>query len=75
MYIWFEENLEGSANKRRIQVANKLSANLVMRKTLNHIAWFAIALATGFTIVGYFVPIKQLVIDFFTFKANFWPGL
>lgn len=44
-----------------------------MRKTLKHIAWFAIALATGFTFVGYFVPMKQLVIDFFTFNANFWP--
>ncbi|MCV5216855.1 hypothetical protein OFC53_37085, partial [Escherichia coli] len=49
------------------------TANLAMRKTLKHIAWFAIALATGFTFVGYFVPMKQLVIDFFTFNANFWP--
>ncbi|MDW3082331.1 4Fe-4S binding protein, partial [Vibrio sp. 1403] len=73
MYIWFEEKLEGSANKRRKQDANKLTANLAMRKTLKHIAWFAIALATGFTFVGYFVPMKQLVIDFFTFNANFWP--
>ncbi|MDW3150483.1 4Fe-4S dicluster domain-containing protein, partial [Vibrio sp. 2132-1] len=73
MYIWFEEKLEGSANKRRKQDANKLTANLAMRKTLKHTAWFAIALATGFTFVGYFVPMKQLVIDFFTFNANFWP--
>ncbi|MDG2609335.1 cytochrome c oxidase accessory protein CcoG, partial [Vibrio parahaemolyticus] len=73
IYIWFEEKLEGSANKRRKQDSNKLTANLAMRKTLKHIAWFAIALATGFTFVGYFVPMKQLVVDFFTFNANFWP--
>ncbi|NMT17906.1 4Fe-4S binding protein, partial [Vibrio parahaemolyticus] len=73
MYIWFEEKLEGSANKRRKQDSNKLTANVAMRKTVKHIAWFAIALATGFTFVGYFVPMKQLVIDFFTFNANFWP--
>ncbi|CCN48919.1 putative Cytochrome c oxidase cbb3 type,accessory protein FixG [Vibrio nigripulchritudo MADA3029] len=73
MYIWFEEKLEGSANKRRKQDSGKLSSNLVFRKTLKHIAWWTIALITGFTFVGYFVPVKDLVIDFFTFNASFWP--
>lgn len=73
MYIWFEEKLEGSANKRRKQDSGNLSSNLVFRKTLKHIAWWAIALITGFTFVGYFVPVKDLVIDFFTFNASFWP--
>ncbi|MBA5764137.1 cytochrome c oxidase accessory protein CcoG [Vibrio sp. 404] len=73
MYIWFEEKLEGNANKRRKQDSNKLTAQLAMRKTLKHLAWIAIALATGFTFVGYFVPIRDLVVDFFTFDASFWP--
>ncbi|MFA0439648.1 cytochrome c oxidase accessory protein CcoG [Vibrio sp. 10N.286.49.C2] len=73
MYIWFEEKLEGSANKRRKQDSNKLTANLFARKTLKHIAWLAIALATGLTFTGYFVPIGDLVIGFFSFEASFWP--
>ncbi|MFH0259781.1 cytochrome c oxidase accessory protein CcoG [Vibrio barjaei] len=73
MYIWFEEKLEGSANKRRKQDSGKLSPNLIMRKGLKHVAWLAIALATGFTFTGYFVPIGALVSDFFTFNASFWP--
>ncbi|MBG0760842.1 cytochrome c oxidase accessory protein CcoG [Vibrio cidicii] len=73
MYIWFEEKLEGSANKRRKQDAGKLTTDLVLRKTVKHIAWFAIALATGFTFVGYFVPIRDLVVDFFTLNASFGP--
>ncbi|MCY9872877.1 cytochrome c oxidase accessory protein CcoG [Vibrio barjaei] len=73
MYIWFEEKLEGSANKRRKQDSGKLSPNLIMRKGLKHLAWLAIALATGFTFTGYFVPIGALVSDFFTFNASFWP--
>ncbi|WP_172565046.1 cytochrome c oxidase accessory protein CcoG [Vibrio navarrensis] len=73
MYIWFEEKLEGSANKRRKQDAGKLTTDLVLRKTIKHIAWFAIALATGFTFVGYFVPIRVLVVDFFTLNASFGP--
>ncbi|MGC9423108.1 cytochrome c oxidase accessory protein CcoG [Vibrio sp.] len=72
MYIWFEEKLEGSANKRRKQDSNRLTVHLVLRKTVKHIAWFAIALATGFTFVGYFVPIRELVVDFFTLEASFW---
>ncbi|MBH9741662.1 cytochrome c oxidase accessory protein CcoG [Vibrio navarrensis] len=74
MYIWFEEKLEGSANKRRKQDAGKLTTDLVLRKTVKHIAWFAIALATGFTFVGYFVPIRDLVVDFFTLNASFGPA-
>ncbi|MDC5704665.1 cytochrome c oxidase accessory protein CcoG [Vibrio europaeus] len=73
MYIWFEEKLEGSANKRRKQDTNKITASLAMRKVLKHLAWWAIALATGFTFTGYFVPIKDLVVGFFTFDAEFWP--
>ena len=73
MYIWFEEKLEGSANKRRLQDSKRLTTNLMMRKTLKHLAWFAIALATGITFVGYFVPMKDLVISFVTFNGEFWP--
>ncbi|KFA99795.1 cytochrome c oxidase accessory protein CcoG [Vibrio sp. ER1A] len=73
MYIWFEEKLEGSANKRRKQDSGELSPNLILRKGLKHVAWLAIALATGFTFTGYFVPIGALVSDFFTFNASFWP--
>ncbi|WP_260261635.1 cytochrome c oxidase accessory protein CcoG [Vibrio intestinalis] len=73
MYIWFEEKLEGSANKRRKQDSGKLTSSLLWRKTAKHVAWLAIALVTGFTFVGYFVPMKQLVLDFFTLNASFWP--
>lgn len=74
MYIWFEEKLEGSANKRRKQDSNKPTSNLIMRKAVKHLAWIGIALLTGLTFVGYFVPVKDLVIDFFTFNASFWPA-
>ena len=73
IYIWFEEKLEGSANKRRKQDSGKLTAKLAIRKSLKHFAWLAIALVTGFTFVGYFVPIRELIVDFFTLKTSFWP--
>ncbi|WGW00412.1 cytochrome c oxidase accessory protein CcoG [Vibrio sp. YMD68] len=73
MYIWFEEKLEGSANKRRKQDSGKLTGKILFRKVLKHCAWIAIALATGLTFVGYFIPVKELVVDFFTFSGTFWP--
>lgn len=73
IYIWFEEKLEGNANKRRKQDNSPITAQLLARKTLKHIAWLTIALLTGFTFVGYFVPIRELIIDFFTLNAMFWP--
>ncbi|MDN2482415.1 cytochrome c oxidase accessory protein CcoG [Vibrio agarivorans] len=74
MYIWFEEKLEGSANKRRKQDSGKLTVNLAMRKGIKHFAWLVIALLTGFTFVGYFVPIRELIVEFFTLGVAFWPA-
>jgi cytochrome c oxidase accessory protein FixG len=74
MFIWFEEKLEGSANKRRKQDGNKLTLPLAWKKTLKHLAWLAISLATGITFVGYFVPVGALLVDFFTFNSSFWPA-
>ena len=74
MYIWFEEKLEGPANKRRKQDQLKMTSNLLARKALKHLAWVAIAIATGLTFVGYFVPVKELVVAFFTFNSEFLPA-
>lgn len=74
IYIWFEEKLEGAANKRRKQDGMKLTPKLLFRKALKHIAWIAVALLTGLTFVGYFVPVKTLFIDFFTFNTSFSAG-
>lgn len=74
IYIWFEEKLEGAANKRRKQDGMKLTPKLLFRKALKHIAWIAVALLTGLTFVGYFVPVKALFIDFFTFNTSFSAG-
>lgn len=74
IFIWFEEKLEGSANKRRKQDNNKYSSHLIVRKTLKHIAWWAVSIITGLIFVGYFIPIKELSIEFFTFELGFLPA-
>lgn len=72
IYIWFEEKLEGKANKRRKQDALPLTRSLFFRKCTKHFCWLAIALITGLTFVGYFVPVKSLFIDFFTLDNSSW---
>ncbi|MBV7300835.1 cytochrome c oxidase accessory protein CcoG [Enterovibrio paralichthyis] len=71
IFIWFEEKLEGSANKRRKQDSMPLTGELRLRKLAKHLCWFAVGLVTGLTFVGYFIPVRELVVGFFTFNTSF----
>lgn len=70
MFIWFEEKIEGTANKRKRFDEMPMSWNKAWKKTLKHSAWWAVSILTSLTFIGYFVPIDQLFIDFFTFNAS-----
>ncbi len=70
MFIWFEEKIEGSANKRKKLDSMPLNFTKVWKKGLKHSAWWGVSLLTSLTFIGYFVPIEQLFIDFFTFNSS-----
>ncbi len=76
LFLWFEEKLEGPANKRRQQDNKKLTKKILIKKGLKHIAWLSLSLMTALTFIGYFTPIRALFIDFFTLKLTaltfFW---
>jgi cytochrome c oxidase accessory protein FixG len=72
MYTWFEEKFEGSRNKRIKLDERPMDFDKFWRKSAKHLAWIAIALLTALAFVGYFTPIQQLYIDFFTFNSGFW---
>jgi cytochrome c oxidase accessory protein FixG len=42
------------------------------RKGAKHVIWLVIALATGVTFVGYFTPIRELVLELPTLQAHGW---
>lgn len=76
-FIWIERFTEGSRAKQ-IKL-DKLPWNTpekMRKKGLKHLLWILFALWTGLTFVGYFVPVRQLVPDFFTLQAStgaaFW---
>ncbi|UTF60047.1 cytochrome c oxidase accessory protein CcoG [Gilvimarinus sp. DA14] len=76
MFIWVEYICQGDRNKRIRLDAAPWSANKLMRKGATFTLWFVIALITGLTFVGYFVPIRDLIMGLVTIDvhpaAAFW---
>ncbi|MFA5494131.1 MAG: cytochrome c oxidase accessory protein CcoG [Porticoccaceae bacterium] len=76
LFIGAEHLWEGDRNQRIKLDKAPWSANKVIRKGGKQASWVLIALVTGFTFVGYFNPIRELVPDFFTLNAHpaavFW---
>lgn len=72
IFIWFEHKLEGSHNKRVKLDERKTDVDKILRKTIKHLCWLAVALLTSLTFVGYFTPIGFLFSNFFTLNAGFW---
>ncbi|MGM0832137.1 cytochrome c oxidase accessory protein CcoG [Halomonas qinghailakensis] len=72
LFIWFEHRLEGPRHRRIRRDKAPRTLDTLWRKTAKHTAWLLIALATGATFVGYFTPIRALVVDFISLNAHPW---
>lgn len=72
IFMWVEEKVEGTRNKRMKLDKAPNSGEKVVKKSLKHAIWLGIAFATGLTFVGYFYPVRELAIDLFTLQANGW---
>lgn len=76
MFIWAEILCEGDRNKRIKLDAQAWSVEKFARKFAKQFLWVAIALWTALTFVGYFTPIRELTVQFFTLSvdltAAFW---
>jgi cytochrome c oxidase accessory protein FixG len=78
IFLWIERRIEGDrAARMRLDTAPWRSRKLLL-KTAKHAAWIALAAWTGFTFVGYFTPIHDLLraapsLDFGPWES-FWIG-
>ncbi|WP_417617574.1 cytochrome c oxidase accessory protein CcoG [Oceanisphaera sp.] len=72
-FIWVEEKLEGSANKRRQLSKAPWSLNKLARKGGKHLIWVLISLWSGFTFIAYFVPAAELGAGMLQFSAGLLP--
>ena len=58
--MWIEHKVEGDRSARIRLDQSGWTAEKIWKKTLKQFLWIALALWTGFTFVGYFVPIRDL---------------
>lgn len=64
MFIWAEHVCEGDRNKRIKLDKQPWNLEKILRKSSKHGIWLLIALLTGLTFIGYFVPIRDLLLGF-----------
>ncbi len=60
-FLFIERIIEGNRNKRMKLDKSPLSARKIRIKAFKHFSWLTFALFTGFTFVGYFSPIREMV--------------
>jgi cytochrome c oxidase accessory protein FixG len=72
IFLWIERRIEGPRSARMRLDRQPLSVDKVVRKSAKHAAWFAVALWTGFSFVGYFSPITTLLEEVILFSLGPW---
>jgi len=61
IFMWVENKIEGDRSARMKLDKAPLSARKLRLKTIKHLIWLAISIWTGFTLVGYFTPVSELL--------------
>jgi len=71
-FIWMEQLTEGTRSQRMKLDKAPWSWNKLRRKGSKQLLWILFSLWTGFTFVGYFMPIHQLGLDILAFNVAGW---
>ncbi|GAB3246405.1 CcoG/RdxA/FixG family protein [Chitinimonas naiadis] len=72
MFLWIEHWVEGDRAKRIKLDQQALTPHKFGRKALKHSLWIALSLWTGFTFVGYFVPMHELALSTLQLTVGGW---
>ena len=75
IFMWIEHKIEGERSSRLRLDAGKWNWEKLWKKTVKQGLWIAVSLWTGFTFVGYFVPIRDLGIELMSLQGTwqiFW---
>lgn len=71
MFMWIENRIEGDRPVRMKLDKGPLTARKIRLKATKHAAWMALSVWTGFTLVGYFTPMAELLHEL-PFKLSGW---
>ncbi|MDP3084307.1 MAG: cytochrome c oxidase accessory protein CcoG [Rubrivivax sp.] len=72
IFMWVERRFEGDRMARIKLDEGPWSLNRLWRQSATQVAWIAIALWTGLTFVGYFTPIRELLVSAANFGLGPW---
>ena len=75
IFMWIEHKVEGERSARLRLDASAWTWEKIWKKFTKQGLWIAVAAWTGFTFVGYFIPIRQLGMELMSFQATwqvFW---
>ncbi len=70
LFMWVERKIEGDRNARIKLDASPYTGEKIVKRTLKHTAWVAIALATGGAWILYFDDAPTVIRDVFTGNAT-----
>ncbi len=73
IFMWLEQKTEGSRNQRVKLDQAPWSLEKLAKKSAKHISWLFVAFVTGFTFVGYFSPIRDLLGAIASLDLDGWP--
>lgn len=77
IFMWIEHKVEGDRSARVRLDNSGWTFEKIWKKSLKQFLWVAIAAWTGFTFVGYFVPIRELGSELMALQGSwqlFWVG-
>ncbi len=74
MFLWIERRTEGDRQARMRLDQAPWSPSKLLRKGGKHTAWLLLALFTGFSFVGYFVPVRELTHQVLGGTVDPWPA-
>jgi cytochrome c oxidase accessory protein FixG len=72
IFLWIEKLVEGDRGARIKLDKAPMDARKLRQRATKFAAWGLFALWTGFTLVGYFTPIKELWVEFWSWNLGPW---
>lgn len=72
IFLWIERQVEGDRAARMRLDSMKFGFKKFYKKWLKHLAWISFSMWTGFTFLGYFAPIRDLLQNILQFNLSPW---
>nr|WP_294838298.1 cytochrome c oxidase accessory protein CcoG [uncultured Methylotenera sp.] len=72
IFLWIERQVEGDRAARLRLDAGSLNRNKLSKKTIKHTLWISFSAWTGFTFLGYFTPIRDLIHNITQLSLSPW---